>query len=849
MKAENIRVEYLKDPIGIDIRKPRFSWTCNGGIKQSAYQILCKKDDEVYWDSGKVASDQMNHILYQGKKLLSRDHIDVSITLWDENDDKGEASGAFFEMGLLAKEDFKAKWIAGDYVPQKNVRYPLDLFRKTFDCKKEIRKARLYISACGIYTVSINDEKLDTLFMPGSTDYRKRLQYQTYDVTELLKENNDLKIALGDGWYRGSLGAFGFISFYGKQTKLYVQLEITYADGSNDLVLSDSSFDWCNDGPVRFNDMQDGEIYDSSMVPTYSRKAIEVKGVHRLVASDNVYVSKHESFEGKFISDTIVDFSQNIAGTISLDYKGKKGEKIKITLGETLKDGRVNMEPIQCKRPAGELSKLKQNLVAIYVWNAKSENDHVVTPKQEVVLYCSGNEDHYEMEFAVCGFRYAQIEGKAAIKRIESHAVYSNLEQIGFFHCGDGKLNQLFANALWSMKGNYLDIPTDCPTRERMGWTGDGQVFFDTAAYLMDIPAFYRKWLNDFEDAQLKDGKMPAVIPAWGAEMMYNSSGGSTGWHDAAILLPYRFYLRYNDRSILEKHYEMMKKAAMFMVNNAGPIDKKLLKQDDDYKYLYEKGVHLGEWLEPVEFQDKISTKKLSVKTEESTAYMHYTLDIMSKVSTLLGKEEDAKLFKEYADGAKRIYRKKFLNPIPDTDRYAKLVRPIALGLGNEEEKTLLAERLAKAVVNKDYRVMTGFLSTPFLLSTLADAGYVDLAEKVLKNEKSPGWLYEVNNGATTIWESWEGDASLNHYSPGAVVSYFFEYLAGIKIDGNNHFAICPVKCDEPFEVTYRSQYGQIFVKHDDEGYEISIPANTSALINIGTIEEEYSAGKYRFER
>ncbi|MBR4470557.1 MAG: family 78 glycoside hydrolase catalytic domain [Erysipelotrichaceae bacterium] len=847
MKAINIKTEYLKDPIGIDILRPRFSWTCDDGVKQSAYQIICRKDDEVFWDSGKVSSEKMNLISYEGKALSSRDHIDVAITLWDENDEKDEENNAFFEMGLLNKEDFKAKWIAGDYVPQKNVRYPLDLFKKGFNCKKEIQKARLYISACGIYTVEINDKKINTLFMPGSTDYRKRLQYQTYDVTSLLQENNEMKIALGDGWYRGALGAFGITAFYGRQTKLLSQLEVNYKDGSTDTIVSDASFDWCNDGEVRFNDMKDGEIFDASLRPTYSAKAIEVKGDHHLVSSNNVYASKHESFDGEFISDTIVDFKQNVAGTISLDFKGRKGEKIKITLGETLKDGKVNMAQIQCKRPAGELNKLMANLVAIYVWKPKKENDYVVTPKQEVILYCSGNEDHYEMEFSVCGFRYAQIEGNAKISKIQSHAVYSNLDQIGFFHCENEKLNQLFSNALWSMKGNYLDIPTDCPTRERMGWTGDGQVFFDTAAYLMDIPAFYRKWLNDMEDAQLKDGKMPAVVPAWGAEMMYNSSGGSTGWHDATILIPYRFYLRYDDLSILEEHYEMMKKAAMFMINHAGPIDKKLLKQDDDYKYLYEKGVHLGEWLEPVEFQDEINTKKLSVKTEESTAYMHYTLDIMSKVSALLGKEDDAKLFREYSDGAKRIYRKKFLNPIPDTDRYAKLVRPIALGLGNDDEKKKLEERLAKAVVNKEYRVMTGFLSTPFLLSTLADAGYVDLAEKVLKNEKSPGWLYEVDNGATTIWESWEGDASLNHYSPGAVVSYFFEYLAGIRADQANHFTIAPVKCDDHFEVSYVSPYGLIKVKHDEKGYEVTVPANTSASIDIDGKSEEYPAGTYRF--
>ena len=849
MKAYDLKTEYLRNPLGIDILSPRFSWKCDGLLKQSAYQIVCKRDGEVIYDSGKVLSDQTTQIPYEGRFLRSRDYVDVSLTIWDEKGKKSKETKGFFEMGLLEKTDWYGRWITGDYKPEYDTRYPLDCFRKTFSLKEGFTKARLYITACGIYAVSFNGKDLGTRFMPGVMDFRKRTRYQTYDVTGLLEKENEWKIELGDGYYRGALGAFGCTAVYGRETKVLAQLEVYYPDGTRTLIGTDPSFDWSNDGPVRFNDVKDGEIYMADLTPSYKGKAKVVKYDVVPVSSNSLYVHKHETFKGKKINDHVYDFSQNLAGIITVRAKGQKGDVLKIVLGECVKDGHVDLSQVQCKRPVKEMNKLTQSLVACYLISPKGD-EWTVTPKQEVLLHLSGNEDVYEMKYSVAGFRYAEVSGKGEILEISASAVYSDLEELSSFTCDNADIVKLYENTIWSMKGNYLDIPTDCPTRERMGWTGDGQVFFRTASYLMDIPAFYRKWLDDFKDGQLKNGQLPSVVPYCGADMMYVTSGSSVGWNDAGILIPYRFYQVFGDKRILEENYDMMNRIARFMVKNAGPKNKKELREHPEFKYVYEKGTHLGEWLEPEEFQDKIGegkVKVISTKREEATAYMHYTLNIMADIAALLGKKDDEALFREYSNGAKEAYNICFLKEIPDTDRQAKLVRPLALGLADGDTKKKLEDRLVKAVHNKDYCVMTGFLSTPFVLDTLVEAGRPDLAYGMLENTKSPGWLYEVSQGATTIWESWEGNASLNHYSPGAVVSFLFERMAGISVERDNLIKIAPLADEsiKEFDLSYDSIYGVIRVALKDGHYEVTVPANTVAEITIGSHTDTYPAGTH----
>lgn len=854
LTATRLRTEYLYEPIGLDIMKPRFYWNCKqmeeitrenqkGRGRQTAYQIVVLQNGSVVWDSGKVISGSMTHISYEGRELKSRDRMGWKVRLWDENDCAGDYVESFFEMGLLKPEDWTAKWISGNYIPEKDTRYPVDCFCRKFKMQGDCRSARLYVSACGLYEIKINGKKAgQDCFTPGCTDYRKRLQYQTYDVTELIEadDENVLEAELADGWYRGSVNAFGQTEVYGNQTKLICQLELAMQDGSRQVIVSDKNFAWSNDGPLRFADFKDGEIYDAAKYPSYSGQAAEVDENLTFVASNNVPVREKEVFVAKKSRTPsgkhLLDFGQNIAGFVDIRMKGKKGQKLFLRMGEILDEaGELTLENIQTKKPEKNFDFSNQIKVVTGQYD-QIEEKLVCTPKQEIELILSGGEDHYRTKYALFGFRYAEVVSDEDVdaESFKAVAVYSDMEPLSSFECSNEKVNQFYQNTVWSMKGNYLDIPTDCPTRERLGWTGDAQIFFQTAAYLMDTSTFFRKWLWDMQDGQYENGSFPAVIPYAGLEMMYRSTGSSVGWQDAGILIPYRYYQCYRDERILRQCYPMMQKCASFMIENAGPMDDEQQKDNPYRKYMYVKGVQLGEWLEPKEFNEPVIPGKMAEHPEECTAYMHYSMNIMAQAASTLGRGEDEALYKEYADGAKKAYQWMFLKDgAPDTDRQAKLVRPLALGLAEDSDvKPMLQARLVKAVENYHYHVGTGFLSTAFLLPELTKMGRTDIAYKMLENEEMPGWLAEVNAGATTVWENWEGDCSRNHYSPGAVCEWLFQTVGGIRVDGENHFHIEPIPGGSLTfaKVSYKSIYGEVEVKWNKEGeLSVVLPANTSA--------------------
>lgn len=865
MKAINLKTEYLARPMGIDMVNPRFYWNCEGGIKQTAYRITAFRDGETLWDSGKVESSAMSHIRYEGQPLKSRDRVDWAVQLWDENGTAGEAVTSWFELGLLEKSDWEARWISGAYKPKKNRRYPVDYFKKEFAALKPVKKARLYITACGLYEASINGRRVGEFRLaPGCTDYRRRLQYQTYDVGALLSDKNTLEIKLADGWYRGSIGAFGAVNVYGRQTKLLCQLEIEYEGSRNTVIVSDDSFAWCADGPIRFADLKDGEIYDASMVPSYSGTAVLAKEAIIPTASNNVEPKEHEVFDAALIhtpkGTAVLDFGQNLAGIVSFSVQGKKGQKIKLRLGEILdENGEFTQSNIQVKKMVKEGNKITE-MIVVSGGIDKLKGEKQFTPLQEVVFYCSGSGvDQYKTTFAVFGFRYALVESDSDMiitpSAFRAIAVYSGMEPSGSFECSNADVNRFFQNALWSMKGNFLDVPTDCPTRERMAWTGDGQIFFNTAAYLMNVAPFFQKWLYDLQDGQLKNGRVPAVVPYGGVKLMYDLTGVSAGWADALVLIPYRYWKRYGDVAIIENFYSMMRKFALFLIKHTGHKDRKTAKVNPYNKYVYEKGVQLGEWLEPVEFQEIPSFKKKILQTEVCTAYLHYTMSLMAEIARALCKQDDETLFAEYAEGAKKAYHHLFLkNETIDTDRQAKLVRPLVLGLLDGKSKRNVQKRLVKAVENRAYNINTGFLSTPFILPALTEAGRADIAYKMLENTNAPSWLAEVKAGATTVWEDWEGKVSRNHYSPGAVCEWLFNTAAGITVDGENHFHIAPVPGGSfSFaEAKYTSLYGTVHSrwKITDDGFcfDVTIPPNTTAEIQLPRGERgSFDAGTYSF--
>ena len=852
MEAVHLKTEYLTEPLGLGTAQPRFYWNCTGGIRQTAYQIVCARRDEIIWDSGKVVSPSMTHIVYDGTPLHSRDRVCWRVRAWDEDDRPGDWSESRFELGLLHPEDWKAKWITGDYKPRKNTRCPADCFRKTFAAGKGVAQARLYITACGLYEAVLNGQRVGNFQLaPGSTDCRRRIQYQTYDVTEQIQDQNILDVTLADGWYRGSVGAFGFTNVYGRQTKLLCQLELTYADGKQETILSDKSWRWSNDGPVRFADLKDGEIIDAAMQPTFSGHARLAKEIVVPSASDNVSPTMHERFPAKRLTTpsgkTVLDFGQNLAGFFSFRAKGARGKRIRLLLGETLdSSGEFTQANFQLQRPVKEPGKLAS--ILLITGNAgKLRGRKQPTPMQEIVLRCSGGEDCYQTRFAVFGFRYALLETDAGVEasEFEAIAVYSDLAQTGEFSCSNEKVNRLVSAAQWSMKSNFLDVPTDCPTRERLAWTGDAQIFFDTGSCFMDTAPFFRKWLRDLRDAQKKNGQLPAVAPYSGASMLYDNTGTSAGWLDCGILLPYRFWKRYGDLQALREAYPLLHDTAEFMRKHTGHKDKKAAKADPNNAFVYEHGVQLGEWLEPKDFRDEVKAGRTEPHTEEATAYFFYSMTCAAEAARALGEAEDEARFRSTAEGAKRAYQALFLRSCPDTDRQAKLVRPLALGLADGELAKAMAVRLAQAVQNREYRIGTGFLSTPFVLDVLTKYGRSDLAYKMLENEACPGWLYEIDHGATTLWEEWEGSmddsnsGSRNHYSPGAVCSWLFDTCAGIRVSGENRFVIAPTPGGTLrfAEGSYQSLYGMVtscWEKQNEKTiFTITIPANCTAEIYL----------------
>ncbi|MDD6261510.1 MAG: family 78 glycoside hydrolase catalytic domain [Clostridiales bacterium] len=848
MKAINLKTEYLINPAGIDITKPRLFWSCEGGIEQTAYCISAVDGDgNELWNSGKVESSAMTHIVWGGSAVNARTKVIWKVKLWDEKGKAGEWSEpAAFETGI---DQWKAKWICGDYRVNKRKRYPVDCFRRSFGIDRKVKSARLYITACGIYEARLNNSRVGNFVLaPGHTDYRKRIQYQTYDVTGLIEAGeNILSVELADGWYRGSTGAWGLRNQYGTKTKLIAQLEIKFTDGTNKEIVTDGNWQWSNDGPVRFADNKDGEIVDANRRPSYSKAAAVTECAVVPRASNNVFITEHEVFKPqKSISPSgkiILDFRQNIAGYIEFKVNATGGEKITLRFGEMLdKSGELTLKNIQC------VSK------------------KITTPLQKVEYSCKKGENTYKTKFAIFGFQYAEVDTTLEISPDDftAIAVYSDLEETGSFDSSNRLLNQFVKNTMWSLKNNSADVPTDCPTRERHGWTGDSQIFCESAGYLMNYIPFARKHLNDVFDWQRKDGCLPQIAPSGGVDFYMYTLNGSVGWADAGVLIPYRYWKLFGDDGLIKDNYDNMARYARFMMKRCGKFGlmaKPLGLKGDAKKYAVNSGQSYGEWAEPAEVHPNDWKDMVAPHPEVSTAYTSYIMSLMTEIAEFLEKPQDAELYRRYAEKCKlacqALVETKAYSL--DTDRQAQLVRPLFLKLLSEKQKEFAKKRLVKAMENFGWRIGTGFLSTPFILYVLADidTGY---AYRLLENEEMPGWLYMPKNGATTIWESWEGTsaqggiASLNHYSKGACCEWLFKEMCGINVDGKNHFIIAP-KPGGHFsfaKAEYKSVFGTVKsgweIKNGETVFHITVPANTTADIVLpdGT-KRTVTAGEYTF--
>lgn len=827
MRAINLRTEHLSNPIGIDIVRPYLSWTCQDGIKQTAYEIEASSDGICIWNSGKVTTDQMNTFL--GINAASKQCVAWKIRLWDENNQEGEWSeSASFEMGILNAEEFVAKWVNPELACDPAVHKPASYLKTFFETDKT-EHARLYVTAHGLYETYLNGKRVgEFVLAPGTSTYDKKLAYQTYDVTELLNEGkNEVLVILGDGWYRSCSGVDGDRNLYGEDIALYFQLEV---DGKP-VCISDENWMASQNGPLRENDMQQGEIYDATVedITDYHEVKIEEYGTSNFECSNSLPIVEMEHFAGKIMKtangETVIDYGQNMAGYVEFQVHAHAGDKITLIHGESLdENGNFTTENFQDRKRHKEGG-----------------------TKQEVMFTCKEGENHYKSRFTIWGFRYAKVETDIDLTdaTFTAIAVYSKMEQTGTFTCSNESINKLVENSIWSQKSNFCDVPTDCPTRERAAWTGDMGVFVDTGIFLEDCYPVIRKWLSECRVSQYEDGKVSNIAPKNNNPSFFSGMlAGSVGWGDASIIVPYALYKRFGDKRILEENYEMMQKWYTFLEGRAkqkplNPI--KRLKRNPYRKYTIETGVDYGEWCEP----DVESTMAMRTPQEKvATAYFARSGELLSEIADILGKTEDAENYRKIAKNANQAFRHIATEDGKiNSERQAEYVRAISFDLLSEEEKVQAAAELNQLVIKNGYHLNTGFLSTPSLCPVLAEYGYLETAYKLLLQDTMPSWLYAVKKGATTIWETWDGidengkpKESLNHYSYGAICGWLFHGVCGIHVE-NNKVTIKPMPHQllKYAKVTYKSPLGKIVsgwkYEADRIVFEIEIPANVEAEV------------------
>ena len=884
IKPSALKCEYLTNPLGIDIAAPRLSWKLVAASdqvfnqKQQAYQILVATSAEKLteekadlWNSGKINSDATTQLVYKGKPLASEQKCYWKVKVWNNQTDSTPWSeAAFWSMGLLNKTDWKAKWIGDQpdlvqkvykdnldkYDPASKVELKNErpvppaspMLRKKFMVKSAVKSAFLYASALGYYELDLNGSKVgDHVLAPEWTDFNKRVQYQSYDVTQSLKVgDNVLSSLLGDGWYMGMLGPtkwhkdYPKRGVYGNDRRLIAQLVINYTDGTSQVIATDGTWKINPKGFIISADNFLGEMIDAQNIPQgwknidYNDAAWENAFVDASV-DKNLEAQKNEPVRvykllppvkiSPFGDKYIVDFGQSLTGWTRFKVKGTKGTKIKIRHGEMLDvDG----------------SLYTKNLAA-----AIQNDDYIL----------SGGEDEFEPTFTYHGFRYIEISGLTNApdpQTIVACALSSDPEITGSFECSNPKLNQLTKNILWTQRDNMTSIPTDCPQRdERMGWMGDAQVFCQNSMFNMDMAAFYTKWVKDIRDAQSIRGTFPDIAPhANKPDIRFSNA---PAWGDAGVIVPWRMYQNYGDKELLRNHYVAMKR---YLEN--------IRRQNPGFLWLKDIGNNYGDWLNAntIIAEGYSKTRGEVPKDVFATAFYANSARLFSQMATVLGNEKDAKDYQLLFENI----RKKFNEAYVDKDGGIKgnTQSAYALALNFEllpEYKRIQAfNHLLKCIEEYDNRISTGFMTTIMMMKELVKYGRTDLAYMFLESERFPSWLYSINQGATTIWERWDGyvkgrgfqDAGMNsfcHYSIGAVGEWMYRNILGINHDdthpGYKHFTIHPRPGGTLTwaKGSYNSIQGIIGSDWKMENgvfsLVVEIPVNTSATVILPTGSKE----------
>ncbi|MGJ9383535.1 family 78 glycoside hydrolase catalytic domain [Salipaludibacillus sp. CF4.18] len=841
-KIEKITCEYKENPMGIDVAQPRISWKTlsdQRGIRQKSYQIqIAKSNDfsEIIWDSGEVVTEES--ILVELKELTmeSRKRYYYRIRVKNQHDESsGWSETHYWEMGLLNQRDWVADWIS----PSLDINgKPCPILKRDFQVDTPVKSARIYATALGLYELELNGQRIgDDFFTPGWTSYENRLQYQTYDVTDLLKQGlNEIIGLLGNGWYKGNLGFEEKSNHYGNRLALLAQLEIELHSGETISIFSDDSWK-VSKSPILMSEIYHGETYDARIKKSHQEwKSAEVITYSKdiLVAQENVPVKIMNEITPIELIETpkgeiVLDLGQNMVGWVRFSITGKSGQEVEICHAEVL-DHQGNFY-------TENLRKAKQTVR--YILNGEGK-------------------ETFEPTFSFQGFRYIKLDGfesdQIQLENFTGIVLHSDLKVTGDFKCSDPMINQLQHNIVWGLKGNFLDVPTDCPQRdERLGWTGDAQMFIRTAAYLTNVAPFFTKWLHDLKVEQDEEGGVPFVVPNVIAgddeEDIFDRPFSSAAWGDAAVICPWTLYLCYGDRRILEEQYESMTSWIEYIRNQG------------ENEYLWNTGFHFGDWLALDSKPD--SYVGATDRSYIATAFYAYSTSLVKKTAAVLGKEEDVAYYQQLETNIIKMLTDEFVTPNGKLAVSTQTGQILALmfDLLEGKAKDRAVEKLMELLEESDWHLTTGFVGTPYLNHVLSENDQNETAYKLLFQKDYPSWLYQITKGATTIWEHWDGLKengdfwsadmnSFNHYAYGAIGDWLYRKVAGIELHENNPgyktFTISPHMGTglEWAEGSLESTYGLIrsYWKITDEKtvtMEVTVPANTTAEIILPNAKAE----------
>ncbi len=713
---------------------------------------------------------------------------------------------------------FSASWIKA----ARQTKDAVISFRKTFDAKPFPEKAELQISSLGVYDCTVNGKRVTaSVLNPGWTDYNKRIQYQTYDVTDLIEKENTISVGVGIGWRFHRWYDLSSRIVSASTVAVIAALRLTYANGEEVNIYTDDTW-LTSEENVRYNHMYNGETIDF----TYKSKPLTNARIlpytkDSLIPQEGEYITEQEEFLGKELivtpeGDTVIDFGQELTGYIAFYCKGKKGDRITVRHFEKLtKDNNVY-------------------------------TDNLRSAKQTLTVICDGRTHFVKPAYTFYGFRYIAVDGMdiSSADEIKAITVHSDMKRTGYFNCSDETINQLYHNIIWGQKGNFLDVPTDCPQRdERLGWTGDAQVFCKVASYNFDVEKFFRKWMGDLRAMQKPSGSVPSFVPT-----KFDDDGGSSAWADVATILPWQMYLTYGSKELLRENYTLMKKWVDFMRSWA--LKKKPDEGESTDPYLFEGHWHFGDWL-ALDLPDKEAVQGATTKDIIGSAFFYYSTCLLIKASEVLG--EDCRYYKNLAKNIKRSFIRKYINPDGTMVCNTQTACVLALHFGLYNDKKPLAEQLV-SLVKEFGHLTTGFVGTPYLLHVLSDIGENELAYELLLRKEFPSWCYPVTQGATTMWERWNGYKpdgsfatpdmnSFNHYAYGAVGDWMYEKMCGIRQkDGTAGFTdveFIPVVSDRfTFAQAHiETRQGKLSSKWEKTAdgylYTFIVPEKTSAIALI----------------